>query len=74
MLIQLALVEASALLPRAALAFVAACFVGARLLHASTMAYGGPFERRVQGMKGTFYSIMALSACCVVAAVKAVLK
>ena len=73
MLIQLGLVEASGLLPRPALACVAAFFVGARLLHASTMAYGGPFERRVQGTKGTFFSIFALSACCVIAAVKAVL-
>ena len=72
-LIQLALVEASALLPRAALACVAAFFVGARLLHASAMAYSGPFERRVQGTKGTFLSIAVLSSCCVVAAVKAVL-
>ena len=72
-LIQLALVEASSLLPRPALAAVAAFFVGARLFHASAMAWNGPFERRVRGMKGTFFSIFALSACCVVAAGKAVL-
>lgn len=73
MLVQLGLVEASALFPRPVLAPVAAFFVGSRLFHASAMAYNGPFERRVQGMKGTFYTIFALSGCCVVAAVKAVL-
>lgn len=55
------------------LACVAAFFVGARLLHASAMAYGGPFERRVAGTKGTFVTIAVLSSCCLVAAVKAVL-
>ena len=73
-LLQLALVEASALLPRAALACVAALFVAARLLHASSMmAYGSALDRRVKGMWGTFVSIAVLSSCCVVAAVKAVL-
>lgn len=72
-LIQLGLVEASSLLPRPLLAVVAAGFVAARLLHASAMAYGGAFERRVRGTKGTFLSIAVLSLCCAVAAVKALL-
>lgn len=70
-LIELGLVEASALVPRPALALVAATFVASRLSHANAMAFDGPMHRRVLGMHGTFYSIAALSVCCVAAAVKA---
>lgn len=69
-LILIGALEASAALPRAAVAALAAAFLLARALHASNMGYGGAFANRVRGTGGTFVSLAALSACNLYAAAR----